>query len=235
VLQAVLPPTGPDRWPYAGGLRTAPALRRIGVAAAILVHASIIFVALRIAIPPPATSPDLPGVPIIFARPSPAVAVPFAAVALPAPAQRQVATALALRVAPRKLTAPEAPARPERPAPAVATAPTAVPQATPKATLHAENVAELGAFEARLDAAVRAAAAMPEAARRQHRTGGARVGFRYRDGAVDDVRIIESSQSRLLDDAAMKAVRVAHYPAPPAGIRGRMLELLVRIDFRMDG
>jgi protein TonB len=232
VLQAVLPPTGPDRWPYAGGLRTAPALRRIGVAAAILVHASIIFVALRIAIPPPATSPDLPGVPIIFARPSPAVAVPFAAIGLPAPAQRQVAKALALCVAPRKFTAPEAP---ERPAPALATAPTAVPQATPKATLHADNVAELGAFEARLDAAVRAAAAMPVAARRQHRTGGARVGFRYRDGAVDDVRIIESSQSRLLDDAAMKAVRVAHYPAPPAGIRGRMLELLVRIDFRMDG
>ncbi len=232
MLQAVLPPTGPDRWPYAGGLRTAPALRRIGVAAAILVHASIIFVALRIAIPPPATSPDLPGVPIIFARPSPAVAVPFAAIGLPAPAQRQVAKALALCVAPRKFTAPEAP---ERPAPALATAPTAVPQATPKATLHADNVAELGAFEARLDAAVRAAAAMPVAARRQHRTGGARVGFRYRDGAVDDVRIIESSQSRLLDDAAMKAVRVAHYPAPPAGIRGRMLELLVRIDFRMDG
>jgi TonB family protein len=98
----------------------------------------------------------------------------------------------------------------------------------------AENIAELTGFEAQLDAAVRAAAAMPEAARRQHRTGGARLRFRYLDGAVDEVQIVESSQSRLLDDAAITAVRAAHYPAPPVHIRGRRLELLVRIDFRLD-
>lgn len=93
--------------------------------------------------------------------------------------------------------------------------------------------AALAGLEARIDAAVRAAAAMPDAARRQHREGSARLRFSYLDGVVDGVQLVASSQSRLLDDAALLAVRRAHYPMPPAGVRGRRLDLLVWVDFRL--
>jgi protein TonB len=235
VLPAVLSPTGPDRWPHPGGMKLAPR-RCLGTGAAVLAHALIIVIAARLAIAPPAAAPETAGIPIVFAPPAaPPVPVPLAAASLPTQPSLIVPTPLASRVAPRVFAAssPSAPA-PSRPASlSTATAPANPAPEAPPAIVPAENLAELTGFEAQLDAAVRAAAAMPEAARRQHRTGGARLRFHYLDGAVDDVQIVESSQSRVLDDAAITAVRVAHYPAPPVRIRGRRLELLVRIDFRM--
>jgi len=235
VLQAALPPIDPVRWPHARGLRPATAGRQIGIATALVAHAALIFVAARLASAPPAAAPDFPGIPIVFAPPPEAVRLASASLApqppvsLPAP--------LALRVAPRVFIVPAmSPPATSLARPVFTAPPTpiiAAPAALP-ATAPAEDPAELSGFEARLDAAVRVAAVMPEAARRQHRTGDARLRFRYLNGAVDDVEIIKSSQSRLLDNAAITAVRAAHYPAPPADIRGRRLELLVRIDFLMD-
>ena len=98
----------------------------------------------------------------------------------------------------------------------------------------ADNEAALLAqLETRIDAAVARAAVMPDAARRQRREGRARLRFVYQDGAVDGVQVVQSSESRLLDDAAVSAVRGARYPAPPGPMRGRRLDLLVWIDFKV--
>jgi TonB family protein len=88
-------------------------------------------------------------------------------------------------------------------------------------------------LEASIDDAVRRQAAMPPAAIRQRREGRAQLRFSYLDGAVAEIAVAQSSQSRLLDDAALQAVRAAHYPAPPASLRGRRLALQVWINFRL--
>jgi TonB family protein len=88
-------------------------------------------------------------------------------------------------------------------------------------------------LEARIDDAVRRQAVMPMAAIRQRREGRAQLRFSYMDGAVDDIAVAQSSQSRLLDDAAVRAVRAARYPAPPPALRGRRMALQVWIDFRL--
>ena len=91
----------------------------------------------------------------------------------------------------------------------------------------------LARLQASIDQAVHQAAFMPEAARRQHREGRAQVRFNYIDGAVAAVALAHSSQSRLLDDAALAAVRTGRYPAPPPPLRGRLLTLSVWIDFHL--
>jgi TonB family protein len=108
--------------------------------------------------------------------------------------------------------------------------PQAALQPAPQAANDSMLLAQL---RSNIDAAVQRAAAMPEAARRQHRQGRARVGFEYIDGAVKAVQIVQSSDSHLLDDAAVAAVRRAQYPMPPTAMRGRVLALLVWIDFRL--
>jgi TonB family protein len=57
--------------------------------------------------------------------------------------------------------------------------------------------------------------------------------FNYVNGAVDSIAVAQSSQSRVLDDAAVRAVRAARYPAPPESLRGRRLAMLLWIDFRL--
>ncbi len=91
----------------------------------------------------------------------------------------------------------------------------------------------LGGLETAIDQAIRDAAIMPEAARRQHREGRVLARFSYLDGAVRDPTILQSSHSQLLDDAALLTVRQARCPAPPAGLAGRRLDLVVWIDFRI--
>jgi len=96
------------------------------------------------------------------------------------------------------------------------------------------GTALLAALEARIDEAVREAASMPQAARRQHREGRTRVRFTYLDGIVSGVELVSPSQSRVLDDAALQAVRCAAYPLPPEALRGRHLDLQVWVNFRLD-
>ena len=63
---------------------------------------------------------------------------------------------------------------------------------------------------------------------------GQRVKFTYIDGRVDGVELVAGSQSRVLDDAALQAVSRAAYPPPPEALRGRHLDLLVWVNFRLD-
>jgi protein TonB len=88
-------------------------------------------------------------------------------------------------------------------------------------------------FRNDIQAVVRAAATMPEAAVLQHRSGRAQVRFSYLDGQVGAVELAQTSRSRVLDDAALAAVRRAHYPPPPPPLRGRRLTLLAWIDFAL--
>jgi protein TonB len=96
-----------------------------------------------------------------------------------------------------------------------------------------DDSAVLLRFTGDIHAVVQAAATMPRAAVSQHREGRTQVRFAYLDGRVEAVAVVQSSRSRLLDDAALAAVQQAHYPAPPAPLRGRRLTLLEWIDFRI--
>ena len=86
-------------------------------------------------------------------------------------------------------------------------------------------------LEARIREAVQAAVQYPAAARMMSLRGRARVRLDYQDGAVGYVELAQSAGNGLLDNAAMKAVRQAQYPRPPSEIAGRLLRLLVWVDF----
>ncbi len=88
------------------------------------------------------------------------------------------------------------------------------------------------ALEARIRDAVQAAVRYPPAARMMGVTGRARVRFDYRSGSVADPMLAQSSGTAMLDEAALAAARAAHYPPAPAPIEGRLLRLLVWVEFR---
>jgi protein TonB len=114
---------------------------------------------------------------------------------------------------------------------AAAAAAVAQPAAAPPPAT--ESAFLLAHFTRDIQAVVRAAAVMPAAARRQHREGRAEVRFDYLDGTVQGVALAQSSASRVLDDAALAAVRTARYPATPPQLRGRKLSLVVWVDFHL--
>ena len=108
----------------------------------------------------------------------------------------------------------------------------AVP-AMPTRPMPADGDTALVNLELAIDRSVRAAAIMPGAAKRLHLEGRVLVRFSYVDGTAGGATVIKSAQYRLLDDAALQAVRVAVYPAAPDYLQGRRLELLVWINFNL--
>ena len=90
------------------------------------------------------------------------------------------------------------------------------------------------ALEARIRDAVQAAMHYPAAARMMNVTGRARVQFYYRSGSVADLSLVQSSGTPMLDKAALAAAQAAHYPPAPAPIEGRLLRLLVWVEFNLD-
>ncbi len=64
-----------------------------------------------------------------------------------------------------------------------------------------------------------------------HLQGRAQIGFTFRDGAVRDIALTQTSQSGLLDRAALAAVRDASYPPAPRPLAGTALALLVWVNF----
>lgn len=91
-------------------------------------------------------------------------------------------------------------------------------------------------FQSRVRAAVQDAVVYPMAARASHLSGQTRVGFTYLDGRASDIKVLVSSGSTLLDQAAMIAVRAANYPLTDKEYRGRLLtfQLWVRFLLRED-
>jgi len=135
-------------------------------------------------------------------------------------------------------------AQPSRPAfgpanggPLAAAAPHALPApngrvATPAAPAPA-IASEIAALSGLVSTAVQRAAVMPQAALRQGRQGRAQVGFVYVDGSAEGIALLQSSQSRWLDEAALGAVRSAHYPASPPSLRSLRIPMQVWVDFEL--
>ena len=222
-------------------------------ALAVLAHAVLLVLLVRVVVPVPPQAGEPPGFALLFAiAPAPVAPVaPYAATMLPQP---MVAAAPRLaEILPLTSAAPETMARASPhvrhqavPAPrnaSVAAALAAVPPAvaaqkpTPAPAAMQSAPADDGAALARLrgaiSEAVQSVAEMPMAARLQRRAGRAQVGFAYQDGTVADATLLQSSRSHLLDQAALTAVMRARYPAPPAPLRGRRLSLQVWVDFTM--
>jgi TonB family protein len=91
----------------------------------------------------------------------------------------------------------------------------------------------LAGLEARIRQAVQDAALYPTSARIMHLEGRIQVRFDYTDGSADAARVASSSNSPMLDRAALAAVRAASLPRAPAEIGGRRLPLLIWVEFRL--
>jgi periplasmic protein TonB len=248
VLQALPTPTGLDRWTTPGQPRGQSRLATCVIVVTAL-HAAALAALVQLRAPPTHGALEFPGIPLIIEQIEPLADAalspePPAPAALSAPHAVSITTAApAAPMAPfraaarRSETAPSLAARQPVPAAAPGQATQQAgrqnPAATPSPAPLADDPAALAALEARIDGAVQAASSMPEAAKRQHREGRARLRFTYLDGTVDNVALVESSQSKILDDAALAAIRRAHYPPVPAIARGKRLNLLVWIDFRL--
>ncbi len=88
------------------------------------------------------------------------------------------------------------------------------------------------ALVARICDAVQAAVHYPAAARMMSVTGRARVLLDYRSGRVGSPMLAQSSGASMLDEAALSAARAARYPAALPAIEGRLLRLLVWVEFK---
>lgn len=120
------------------------------------------------------------------------------------------------------------PAAVARPVAALPAAPAAPAAAAPS---QAQRQAE-DTLRGRIRAAVEAAVRYPTVARMMGLVGKAGVSFGYRDGeVVGAVQIAHSAGAQVLDDAALAAVREAHYPKAPPDVGSHVLTLLVWVDF----
>ena len=118
---------------------------------------------------------------------------------------------------------------PDEPAPPVVAKPTAfsapapLPQAPAAAPVMppAPVVDPALAYNVKLAAAVQAAFVVPGPAAALGFKGRARVEFHLRDGVVSNAKIIQASGLGAVDRAALKAVEMASFPAPPATLVGK--------------
>jgi len=105
--------------------------------------------------------------------------------------------------------------------PVVAATPPAPPPAPPVVSPPAPAVDPALAYNMKLAAAVQAAFVVPGPASALGFKGRARVEFHLRDGVASNAKIIQPSGLGAVDRAALKAVEVAAFPAPPAALAGK--------------
>jgi protein TonB len=77
------------------------------------------------------------------------------------------------------------------------------------------------AYNLKLAAAVQAAFVVPGPAAALGFKGRARVEFHLKDGVVSNAKLIQASGLGAVDRAALKAVEVAVFPAPPSALVGK--------------
>jgi periplasmic protein TonB len=213
---------GPDRRPHEqGGLRRLVAL---GLAIMVqLIAGAILFSHAMPQVKPGVHIVDLtlvetPEKPPDPPPPVPTVQLPPAlAVVLPAPP--------ALRIeAPKPLVV----AAPPAPSPI---APPVVAPLPPPPPAQAPGIED--AFKAAVRAAIFTAHRVPDSARLLAQFGDARIAFTLLDGHARDIRLVASSGHDTLDDAALAAVRDAHYPPVPDELRGRVLSFEITLYHRL--
>lgn len=77
------------------------------------------------------------------------------------------------------------------------------------------------AYNLKLAAAVQAAFVVPGAATALGFKGRTRIEFQLKDGVVSNYKILQPSGLSAVDRAALKAVEVANFPAPPSALAGK--------------
>jgi TonB family protein len=179
---------------------------------------SVVKLSIQAAPPPPKPAPPAPKPP----PPLPQPVAPARPVPPPPPP------------VPHHAVHHSAPPRPVPPPPAQAAPP--IPPTPPAPALPpAPSLGEIDQFRVAMRDAVQRVAngVYPQAAQMAHETGAPAIGFTYRDGVVTNIALIRSSGYPLLDEAALQAARIAHYPPPPAGFAGRTYTVIVTVIFQM--
>ncbi|WP_155992672.1 energy transducer TonB [Acidocella facilis] len=174
--------------------------------------------------PPKPVTPPPPPVPTP-APPPPPKPVPAPSVPKPPPPRPEH------HVVPHHVAPPQPrpqPAPPPKPQPVTPPAPPA-PALPP-----APSQGEVDAFRLAMRNAVQGVAnrVYPQAAQMAREGGTPEITFTYRNGVVSDIALAHSSGFPLLDQAALQAARIAHYPPPPAGFSGRVYDVTVVVIFR---
>jgi len=139
------------------------------------------------------------------------------------------------RPAPHHAVHHSAPPRPAPPPPPSKAAPP-VPQTSPTPPMPpAPSLGEVDQFRSAMRSAVQSVAneVYPQAAQMAHETGAPEVTFTYCNGAITGIALARSSGFPLLDQAAMQAARIAHYPPPPSGFTGRTYTVTIEVIFQM--
>ncbi|MDE2238420.1 MAG: energy transducer TonB [Rhodospirillales bacterium] len=180
--------------------------------------------------PAPKPPPPKPVPPPPKPVPVPPPPKPVPAPALPKPPPVPPPPRPARHVVPRHIVPPR-PVAPPPPKPMPVVPPTPPAPVLPPAP----SLGQVDAFRLAMRSAVQAVAGevYPEAAQMAHESGTPEVSFIYRNGVVADIRLAQSSGYPLLDDAAMRAARIAHYPPPPPGFAGRTYTVTVAVIFQM--
>lgn len=195
--------------------------------------------------PPPVTPPPVPPAPV---QPPPPPPVPQPApIPQPAPPPPEIKPVVKHEPPPKppKVAHKEAhkkepkvvhkiipvhaepiPAAPPEPRPMPAP-----PAPAPTPTAPAVSAQVSTAFEAQVRSAVQSALVYPAAARMMQLSGRTKVAFIYQDGQTSGLRVVQSSGSALLDNAALAAVRAARYPEPAATQRHKPLSFELWVQF----
>lgn len=99
----------------------------------------------------------------------------------------------------------------------------------------APSAGDVDVFSAAIKAALQAHAneVYPQSAQMAHEAGSPQLTFTYLNGVVSNIALTRSSGYPLLDSAALRDARIAHYPAPPPGFTGRTYQITVAVDFRL--
>lgn len=175
---------------------------------------------------PPPPQPVTPPPPPKPVPPPPPKPVPAPSLPKPPPPpvpRRPVEHVVHHVVPPRPAPPPHKPAPPQPvtpPAPALPPAP---------------SLGQVDKFRLEMRNAVQGVAnqVYPAAAQMAHEAGTPEVTFVYLNGQVTDIKLARSSGYPMLDHAAMRAARIAHYPPPPPGFAGRRYEVTVAVVFEM--
>lgn len=176
---------------------------------------------------PPPPKPVVPPKPV----PVPPPPKPTPAPALPKPPPVPVRPRPAQHVVPRHIVPP----RPVTPPPPKPVAQPVPPKPVVPVLPPAPSLGQVDTFRVAMRSAVQVVAneVYPQAAQMAGESGTPEVSFIYRNGVVADITLARSSGYPLLDDAAMRAARIAHYPPPPRGFAGRTYTVTVAVIFQM--
>ncbi len=85
-------------------------------------------------------------------------------------------------------------------------------------------------YAGKVHEAVQAAYFYPAAAAAMRFSGRVRVEFQLKDGHVTESHVLQTCGIGLFDKAALQAVQVAHYPAPPEQLRGQDLHYQIWVE-----